>query len=217
MINLDELVMKNIDSSHLINQIQETDLTKGFIEKVVKTIASVEKLKEMNDIIAELSINSNVDNELLQEITDEVQNLYSRFLKGGSTVFRKRSPGGHSVEPVEFHDKIVELRITSDKREFYYDEQVHFILATGAAKYVNESAIIYAFVNKKNFTEYIPNYMNGRISYHFNNKAIGIGKHTIQFMYFDDNSDSLSSETIEFEVLKEKSPEQPDKPKKSWT
>lgn len=196
------------------NQIKDTDLTKGFIDKVVKTIASVEKLKEINETIADLSINSNVDNELLQEITDEVQDLYTRFLKGGNTVFRKR--GGHSTSnpnPPDFLDRILELKITSEKRVFYSDEQVNFILTTGAAKYVNEQAIIYAYVDSKNFTEYIPNYMNGRISYHFNNKSIKVGKHTIQFMYFDDNNNSLTSETIEFEVLNDKSPEQPEKPK----
>lgn len=96
VINLDILGMEKYkffttDRS----QIKDTDLTHGFLDKVVVALGNVEKLKEINTIIAEMAINEQVDNELIDDISKEVKGLYSRFLKSGNVIFGRE--GRHHV------------------------------------------------------------------------------------------------------------------------
>jgi len=189
------------------SQIKDTDLTKGFIEKVVKSICEIDKLKEINQIVAEKSISSRIDTELLSEISAEVQDIYSKFLKGGSLVPRR---GGNHIpwqkSESEFLDHIGVINISSSKREFYSDETVSFCLETGAAKYINQSATICPYIDGKAFHEYSPNFMNGRIEYKFNDKTIKPGTYDVQFIFFPEGKGSIESNKDEFIVFEEKAP-----------
>ena len=55
------------------------------------------------------------------------------------------------------------------------------------------------FIDEKRFIDYDKNVMNGRIKY-----CINPGKHTIQFIYFNNEMESLSTEKKEFEILNDK-------------
>lgn len=195
-------------------QIKETDITKGFIDTVIKQITQVDKLKMINEIIAEKSISDSIDSDLLNDISSEVQNIYNKFLKTGNAI-PSRKKGNHHYKPSEdeFLDDIDEISITSSQREFFYDEAVQFVLTTSAAKYVNESATIAPFVNDKNFHEYSPNFMNGRIGYRFNEKSLKPGVYTIEFMFFKDPVKIIKSEKIVFEILKDRAPKDIDQSK----
>jgi hypothetical protein len=193
-------------------QIKDTDLTKGFIDKVVKRITEIDKLQEMNTIIAEKTISSSIDSDLLIEISSEVQDIYNKFLKSGSIIPSRKKVNKHfSLSEDEYLDHIEKLEITSTQREFYSDESVSFVVTTNAAKYVNEAAMISPFIDGKAFHEYSPNFMNGRISYRINERSLRKGDHHIQFIFFDDNRRALESSTILFTILSDKSPESSDK------
>jgi hypothetical protein len=188
-------------------QIKDTDITKGFLDTIIKQITQVDKLKKINEIIAEKSISESIDSELLNDISSEVQSIYNKFLKTGNAIpSRKRKNQHLNPSEEEFLDEIQNISITSLQREFYFDEAVQFVLTTSAAKYVNESSWIAPFVNDKNFHEYSPNFMNGRITYRFNEKALKPGTYTLEFMYFKEQSEAIKSEKIVFEILKEKAP-----------
>lgn len=188
-------------------RIVESDLTHGFLDKVIKALASTEKLVEINGIIGEKSVSSSIDQNLLDEVSKQVKNEYSRFLKTGVVLPGK--PGHHyNPTPEEiYEDHIVSLDITSSKREFYKDENVNFVITTKAQKHINEAAIIGCFLNDRNFTDMQRNYMNGRIQYSINSGVIKPGNYTIQFIYFKNNAFSLESEKITFSVKNEKTPE----------
>lgn len=192
-------------------QIRETDITKGFLDEVVKRVAEIDQLREINEIIAEKCISSSIDESLLNEISSEVQDIYNKFLISGDVVSgRKRGKTHTDLSDDEFLDHIEKIEITSLQREFFKDESVKFVLTTKAAKYVNQQAMICPYIDGINFHAYSPNFMNGRVSYIFNNKEIGAGVHNIEFIYFDDN-DSIKSELVDFEIINEKSPISSDK------
>ncbi|MBN2833459.1 MAG: ATP-binding protein [Candidatus Delongbacteria bacterium] len=189
-------------------QIKDTDLTKGFIDKVVKRITEIDKLQEMNEIIAEKSISSGIDSNLLNEISSEVQDIYNKFLKNGNIIPGRKKTNKHfKLSDDEFLDHIGTVEITSTQRDFYSDESVSFVVTTNAAKYVNETAMISPFIDGKAFHEYSPNFMNGRISYRMNDKTLKKGDHLIQFIYFDDTGITIESTKILFTILNEKAPE----------
>ena len=188
-------------------RIVDSDLTHGFLDKVVKALASTEKLIEINGIIGEKSVSSSIDQDLLDEVSRQVKNEYSKFLKTGTVLPGK--PGHHyNPTPEEiYEDHIVSLDITSPKREFYRDENVVFVVTTKAQKHINEEALIYTFMNDRNFGDIQRNFMNGRIQYTINAGVLKPGTYTFQFMYFKNNAYSLESEKITFEIKNEKTPE----------
>lgn len=195
-------------------QIKETDITKGFLDKIIKQITAVDKLKKINELIAEKSISSSIDSDLLNDISSEVQSIYNKFLKTGNALPSKKSKSQHyKVSEVEFSDQIHEISITSSQRMFYSDESIQFVLTTSAAKYINESEMILPFVNDKNYHEYSANFMNGRIGYIFNGKSLNPGVYSIEFIYFKDTTNTIHSQKIVFEILKEKAPKETDKEK----
>ena len=188
-------------------RIVDSDLTHGFLDKVVKALATTEKLIEINGIIGEKSVSSTIDQDLLDEVTKQVKNEYSKFLKTGIVLPGK--PGHHyNPTPEEiYEDHIVSLDITSPKREFYKDENIVFVVTTKAQKHVNEEALIYTFLNDKNFGDLQRNFMNGRIQYTINAGVLKPGIYNFQFMYFKNNTNALESEKITFEIKNEKTPE----------
>lgn len=190
------------------NHIKETDQTRGFLDKVVAAISNVDKIKEINSIIAEKAINSNIDNDLINDISKEVKGLYNNFLKGGSAI--SRGGNGHHYEPSneeEYLDHIDEISITTSKKTFYSDQSVNIILTTGAQKHINKNALIYAYIDGNANYNFTPSFMNGRIQYSWNAKNFTPGVHTIQFKYFRNEFDFLDSNSIAIEILNEKAPQ----------
>lgn len=194
-------------------QIKETDITKGFLDEVVKTITQIDKLKEINDIIAERSISSSVDTELLSEIKSEVQSIYSKYLKTGLAILYTKSRSiKYEKDDEVLLDDIFNLLITSEKRKFYKNELIIFILTTGAEKHVNSSATIDMYIDGKSFNGHTPIHLNGRIEYQIQPKVLSIGKHSIQFFCYKKSSPvPLESELVEFEILDQDMPDKDNK------
>lgn len=189
-------------------RIVDSDLTHGFLDKVIKALATTEKLKEINSIIAEKSVSSSIDQDLLDEVTKQVKSSYSKFLKTNSIIPGTSGVRYHPSEEEIYEDHIVTLDITSEKREFYKDENVVFIITTKAQKHINEEAMINCYVDDKAFYNLTKNSMNARIQYSINAGAIKPGVHTIQFVYYPSNNNNImQTEKIPFNVKDEKTPE----------
>ncbi len=190
------------------NQIKNTDQTNGFLDKVVEALANVDKLKEINAIVAEKAINNSIDNELVSEISNEVKGIYNKYLKKG-VILPGGNPGHHyTPQPEEdFLDQITEIEITSAKTTFYKDQSVNIVLTTGAQKHINSNAPIYSYIDGKANYNATPSFMNGRIQYSWEAKLLGPGVHQIQFKYFKTDMTSIDSNIIAIEILNEKAPE----------
>lgn len=189
------------------SRIVDSDLTHGFLDKVIKALASTQKLIEVNGIIGEKSVSSSIDQNLLEEVSNQVKNEYNKFLKTGT--FIPGRPGHHyNPTPEEiYEDHIVSLDITSTKREFYIDENVSFVITTKAQKHINEAAIIHCFLDGKNYYNLQRSFMNGRIQYSINARVLKPGKYKIEFIYFENSLRNMNTERVEFEVKTEKTPE----------
>ena len=70
------------------SQIKNTDITKGFIEKVVDVLAKEEKLINLNEIIGRKSLSTAINEELLYDIARNVSDLYNKYLRPQNTVKR---------------------------------------------------------------------------------------------------------------------------------
>ena len=199
------------------SQIKNTDLTRGFLDKVINALSNVDKLKEMNTIIADKTINSSIDKELLNDVSQEVKNQYSKYLKTGTLIPSSHSHGHHNNPDDEeiYDDTLKSLEITSAKFTFYKDQSITFVVTTGAQKHINEKAMIYMYIDGTTYYDFTKNVMNGRISYTISSGKIKPGTHTVEFEYFKDMKSELKSDKKAFEVLKENSPEktkkEPDK------
>lgn len=195
------------------SQIKSTDLTRGFIDKVIVALSGVDKLKEMNTIIAEKSINSSVDRTLLDDLSKDVKSEYSKYLKNGTLLPSTHGEGHHNGPTDEeiYEDEIKSLEITSSRRKFYKDQQICMIVTTHAQKHINEGAIICMFVDNSEYYDLMRNFMNGRISYTINAGKIKPGMHTMEFVYFKGPNNSLKTQKIVFEVINEKTPEEKSK------
>ena len=165
-------------------------------------------MKEINSIIAKKSVSSSIDQDLLDEVTKQVKSSYSKFLKTNSIIPGTSGVRYHPSEEEIYEDHIVTLDITSEKREFYKDENVVFIITTKAQKHINEEAMINCYVDDKAFYNLTKNSMNARIQYSINAGAIKPGVHTIQFVYYPSNNNNImQTEKIPFNVKDEKTPE----------
>lgn len=188
-------------------RIVDSDLTHGFLDKVVKALASTQQLVDMNGIIGEKSVSSSIDQNFLDEVSKQVKNEYSKFLKTGNVITGKSGHHYNSTSEEIYEDRIVTLDITSSKREFYIDENVTFVVTTKAQKHINEEAIIGCFLNDKSYNDLQRTFMNSRIQYSINAGVLNKGSYTIQFIYFNFQCATLESEKIKFEVTSEKNPE----------
>ena len=136
-------------------RIVESDLTRGFLDKVIQSLASCAKLKEINEIIGEKSVSTAIDRDVLNNVAKKVQNQYGRFLKTGTLLSGAKGRKYHPMDEEIFEDHIDELLITSQKREFYKDENIVFVVTTRAKKHINEKALIYLYVDGKYFYQYV--------------------------------------------------------------
>ncbi len=191
------------------SQIKNTDLTRGFLDKVIVALSNVGKLKEMNTLIAEKSINSSIDKNLLEDLSKDVKSEYSKYLKNGGLLPSSHGKGHRNTPDDEeiYEDEINSLEITSSKRQFYKDQQVSFMVTTHAQKHINEEALIYLYLDDTSFFDSTKNVMNGRICFTINAGKVKLGMHTVEFGYFKSSDQSIKSEKIAFEILNEKTPE----------
>jgi len=189
------------------SQIKETDLTHGFLDSVVNKMINVKSLQEINGIIAEKAISSKVDNEIIEEISDEVKGIYKKFLKGGKTAIMPGAGIHYNPDDEKVYlDHIDSLSVSSSNRTFYKDQLVKFILTTKASKFVNRDANIYCYIDDKACYSFTPVFMNGRIQYSCESRILKAGEHNINFNYFEDNKPTIKSNTIDFEILDENDP-----------
>lgn len=185
------------------SRIQDSDLTNGFLDKVIEALKNEKTIVDMNNYIASQSVNSNIDAELINDISSNVKSIYNKFLKSGNKILNINK--WRHVNPTQeeiYYDSIKEFEITTSKQVFYKNESVNIVVTTKAKKSVNDKAKIYMFVDGKQNYNHSESVMNGRIQYTLND--ISIGMHNIQFDLYDDNFNlDKRSSTFEFSVVNE--------------
>ena len=198
-------------------RLKDYDLTQGFIDKVVQKICDVQDLKDINDVIAQLSVDADVDKGLIDDIAADVKKDYLKFAvpKDHIPVHQVNpNPPGPTPDP-EYFDEIKCLDITTTKNKYYKDEVVSIMVKTLARKHVNNDEIIDVFVDGKYASNIDKNSFNGRIQFSFLAKDHNPGMHNIQFAYQKDLLNPMESEVFVFEILDENTPEKD--PKKAFS
>ena len=156
----------------------------------------------MNSLVASLALSKGIDDEDRALIAKKAKNMYSKYVTGGSLIKYHHPINPPKPEPrPDYEDHIVELdRI--NKNEFYKDEEVSFMLRTGAEKYVNQSAHIYAYIDGSSSSVLVPTFSRGMITWKSTPKEIGYGKHVLSFNCYGKNGEILfESEDFEFEIF----------------
>lgn len=195
------------------SQIKQTDLTKGFLDNVVEQLAKEEKLKEINDYIANLSVNSAVSQEMLDDISRRVKKNYSGFLRNGRPIIIHHGPRP-GPNPVDASDEIEYLKISTTKNEYYRDQVIPITLETGAQKYVNQEAIdtntLNCFVDDHSYSSFVPTCFNGRVTFKLEARDLVPGKHSIDFEYYQRGQIKFDSGKFQFVIKDEDTPEPPE-------
>ena len=209
IINLDTLgkeKFKFITSNR--QDIRSTDITKGFLDKIIHELSNTILLKELNQKIGNMMISNPIDPEFLSELKSEIKNKYRKYLKNAKEIPSHRVKSHWNSESDEeiFSDNIEKLEITSQKNIFFKDQNINFILTTGAQKHVNSSANIHMYIDDKSYYDCIINSMNGRISYTIDPGKILPNEHKVKFYYFNKNNIVKESDTKTFNVIDEKAP-----------
>lgn len=199
-INLDVLGKEKYDFfTSDRSKIKDSDLTKGFLDKVIDALVNEPTIKELNDEIANMSVSSNIDESLLKDISNSVKAYYSKYLKSGKVL---SSGNGHKNTPTDeeiYYDEFQEFKITTSKQIFYSNEAVNIVVTTKAKKSVNDKANILMFIDGKQYNNFTPAYMNGRISYNVN--GLKVGMHSIQFDLYDNGELKDRTDNFEFAVV----------------
>lgn len=185
------------------SQIKVTDDSKGLLQAVVNKICHEQKLVELNSLVASLALSKGIDDEDRALIAKKAKNMYSKYVTGGSLIKYHHPINPPKPKPrPDYEDHIVELTIVSTKNEFYKDEEVSFMLRTGAEKYVNQSAHIYAYIDGSSSSVLVPTFSRGMITWKSTPKEIGYGKHVLSFNCYGKNGEILfESEDFEFEIF----------------
>ncbi len=209
VINLDTLgkeKFKFITSNR--QDIRSTDITKGFLDKIIHELSNTILLKELNQKIGDMMISTPIDPEFLSELKSEIKNKFIKYLKNSKEIPSHRSKSHYNSESDEeiFSDTIEKLEITSQKNIFFKDQSINFILTTGAQKHINSSANIHMYIDDKTYYDCIINWMNGRISYTIDPGKILPSEHKVKFCYFNKNNIVKESDTKTFNVIDEKAP-----------
>lgn len=181
------------------SRIQDSDLTNGFLDKVIEALKNEKTIVDMNDYIANKSVSSNIDNEFINNISSNVKSIYNKFLKSGNSLLNIND--GNHISPTQeeiYYDSIQKFEITTAKQVFYKNENINIVLTTKAKKSVNDKAKIYMFVDGKQNYNHSESVMNGRIQYTLNDIPIGI--HNIQFDLYDDSL-NLEKRSNKFEFV----------------
>lgn len=185
------------------SRIQNSDLTNGFLDKVIEALKNETNIVEMNNLIANMSINSTINEDMLNDISKNIKNVYNKFLKANGRII----PGGnrHHLNPtpeVDYLDSINIMEITNIKDSYYKNENINIMLKTGARKSVNERANINMFLNGRQYNDYSVSFMNGRIQYTLSN--LEPNNYEIDFELFEGNIvNCLKSNKYTFNILNE--------------
>lgn len=185
------------------SQIKVTDDSKGLLQAVVNKICHEQKLVELNSLVASLALSKGIDDEDRALIAKKAKNMYSKYVTGGSLIKYHHPVNPPKPKPrPDYEDHIVELTIVSTKNEFYKDEEVSFMLRTGAEKYINQSAHIYAYIDGISSSVLVPTFSRGMITWKSTPKEIGYGKHVLSFNCYGKSGEILfESEDFEFEIF----------------
>lgn len=193
------------------SQIQEHDLSKGFIDKIIEALANEKTIIEMNEMIANKSVDSSIDDDMLNSISNEVKGIYNKFLKKGGILPGKTSPI-ILPKPNEniYYDEIRCFEIVTDTKEFYKNENINVTLKTDAMKHINEQAQIDITLDGRSIYTYTQSNMNGKIQ--FSLSQIEPGDHIVKFFLVENDKISKESNEYSFSVLNENL-EQPEESK----
>ena len=195
------------------SSIKNTDLTIKLIDQIAYQLSVNPKIKEINDIIMEKSLDQSIEFENLKDLSDEVKKSYLDFLKPNkSKKFRPLGPRDIDSSDDDFGDVITDLIISNKKDLYYKDESVRIILKTVANKKANSTAHLAGFINDKEFKSWDIQFMNGRIQYTTNDLIPG--DYSLFFSYFENGSNTetsfLNSNTYNFSISNEKLSEEKD-------
>lgn len=184
------------------SKIKDSELTNGFVDKVIKNLAESETLKTLNQIIAEKSIKSSVDEEFVNQLTEEIKDEYLEFLTSNENQkhFNPRKTNDVEVEKPVCYDYIETLHISNTKEFYKKDEAIRIILITNAYKDVNKKQKFYTFLDDKQIQPESVNYMNGRVQFVYTDLAVG--EHSLKYVIFGDSS--KESNTYSFTIEKDK-------------
>lgn len=190
------------------SKIKDSELTNGFVDKVIKNLSESETLKSLNQIIAEKSMKSSVDEEFVNQITEEIKDEYLDYLTNDENQkhFTPRPfvPHPEPEKPV-CYDYIESLYISNTKENYKRDESIRIILVTNAYKDVNKANKFYTFLDNKSVQPESINYMNGRVQFVYTDWSVGV--HKLKYVVFNGDSSRESNEysfTIEKDKLEQK-------------
>lgn len=184
------------------SKIKDSDLTKGFLDKVISTIASEPTIKELNNEIANLSVSSNIDDSLLKDLSNNVKGYYNKYLKLGNVLSINKGHKNTYTDEEIYYDKFQEFKITTSKKIFYSNEALNIVVTTKAKKSINSKANITLFIDGKQYDNYTPTYLNGRINYNIN--GLDVGMHNVQFDLYENNWDLKNrTEKFDFAIIED--------------
>lgn len=195
------------------SKIKDSELTNGFVDKVVKNLAESETLKKLNQIIAEKSMKSAIDEDFVRQITEQIKDEYLDLLTSEENQkrFRPRPIIPHEPEKPVCYDYIESLYISNTKELYKKDEAVRIILITNAYKDVNKAHKFYAFLDGKEIQPESVNFMNGRIQFIYTD--LEIGEHRLKYIIFNKDS-SRESNLYTFSIENDKLEQKTQTPKK---
>ncbi len=182
------------------NKIKHSEFTSGFREALYKKIASEPTLINLNNIIAEKSINSSIDKDILDNISREVKDKYLKFLKNKGGHINPPGSGGKKNN-ILYKNRIETIEIFNKKKIFYSNENIDINVSTGATKPTNIAHKFDIFVNDRAVYPDIT-YLNGKITFSLN--TLNVGNHVVEVMI--SNLD-ISSNKYEFLKISDKKPE----------
>lgn len=174
------------------SKIRSTDITEGFLEKLINLIVNNPKIIEINDLIGQMQLERGLDAEELSEIAKAIKEQYLDYLKPiGKKRFIERENIKSEISQQEYKDFIQDLLITNTRDEYFKNNIVRLILKTDAYEDINHSAKIDLFINSKQYYPSKINYLNGRIQYILDDLIPG--EYSIQAIMFGDLSEIKSN------------------------
>jgi len=180
--------------------IKDSELTNGFVDKVIEELCCSENLKYINNIITEKSMRSKFEGEFIKEIAQEIKSEYEKFLSPSdeSDKFEHRvKPSPVPPMPPVYYDYIDAIRIANTKEKYKKDEAIRVTLITNAYQNVNLESKFYAYLDKKQIEFDSKNCMNGKVQFVFS--KIKPGNHKLQFILFKGDT-TIESNIYDFEV-----------------
>lgn len=184
------------------------DTNKGFIDELINKIVNIDKLKEINNIIAEKSYSEDISSDVIKDISRKVKNKYNKFLKSGVVaphIKPRPSPKNEEV----LGEEINEIIITNTKPEYYKNDNINIVVKTGVYNYINKSISIDMFLNENNYTNFTQINMNGRIEFQINAGDLIPGEYKTKFYYYKTDVDILETDYYSFKVLDLERPDAP--------